>query len=57
MAKQKKNSQFENFDATMRQLIAIPHDKLKAALDTEKAEKQKRKSKTSASGRAVRGKG
>jgi len=49
------SSEFDAFDATMRKLISIPHDKLKAALDAEKAEKKKkRKSKTSASGRASR---
>jgi hypothetical protein len=51
----KKNEEFERFDAMMKQLISVPHDKLKAALDAEKAEKQKkRKPKTSASGRASR---
>ena len=49
----KKNDEFATFDATMRKLIAVPHDRLKAALDAEKAAK-KRKSKTSASGRASR---
>ena len=38
-------TQFERFDRTMRTLIAVPHDKLKAALDAEKAaKKQKDKS-------------
>lgn len=49
----KKSKEFQVFDETMRKLISVPHDKLKAALDAEKREKQKkRKSKTSASGRA-----
>ena len=39
----KKNSEFENFDRTMRDLISVPHDEIKAALDAEKAEKQKQK--------------
>ena len=37
--------EFENFDATMRKLIKVPHEKLKAALDAEKHEKEKRKAK------------
>ena len=47
----KKQSEFENFDATMRKLIAVPHSELKVALDAEKRAKQKRKAKKpSASG-------
>jgi hypothetical protein len=46
-----KNEEFEKFDATMRKLIKVPHSKIKAKLDAEKAEK-KRKPKASASGRA-----
>lgn len=49
-------SEFENFDAMMRELIKVPHDKLKAALDAEKEEKKKRKSKTSASVKSHRDK-
>jgi len=52
----KNNREFENFDATMRKLIRVPHDKLKAALDEEKQAKKRRKSKTSASARARGGK-
>ena len=48
-----KSKEFENFDDTMRQLLKVPHAKLKAALDAEKAAK-KRKPRTSASGRASR---
>ena len=50
-----KNSEFQNFDRTMRQLIKVPHSEIKAALDAEKAEKQEKKRKAkkpSASGRA-----
>jgi hypothetical protein len=49
------SSQFENFDRTMRDLISVPHDDIKAALDAEKAQKQKKKRKAkkpSALGRA-----
>ena len=40
-----KNTEFENFDRTMRDLMSVPHDEIKAALDAEKAEKQKKKRK------------
>ncbi len=36
------SKEFDKFDAAMRKLIAIPHDKLKDALDKEKAEKAQR---------------
>jgi predicted GIY-YIG superfamily endonuclease len=53
-----KNVQYENFDRTMRELMSVPHDEIKAALDAEKAakkQKKKRKAKKpSASGRADR---
>ena len=51
-----EQTEFDKFDQAMRKLIKVPHDKLKAKLDAEKAEK-KRKPKTSASGRASSGKG
>jgi len=41
----KTNSEYDNFDRTMRDLISVPHDEIKAALDAEKAEKQKKKRK------------
>jgi len=43
-----KESEFENFDRTMRDLMSVPHDEIKAALDAEKAakkRKEKRKAK------------
>jgi len=51
----KNNStEFDNFDRTMRDLMRVPHNDIKAALDAEKAakkSKKKRKAKTpSASG-------
>jgi hypothetical protein len=42
---QKNSGEFENFDRTMRQLMKIPHSEIKAALDAEKAEKEKRPKK------------
>jgi hypothetical protein len=52
----KSQSEFENFDRTMRDLMSVPHSEIKAALDAEKAAKKKRKAKKkpSASGRAER---
>lgn len=51
-----KVSEFDNFDSTMRRLISVPHETIKAKLEAEKAAK-KRKPKTSASGRASGDKG
>jgi hypothetical protein len=48
------NSEFENFDRTMRDLMNVSHDEIKAELDAEKAAKtpkRKAKRKPSASGR------
>jgi hypothetical protein len=52
----KQSTEFENFDQTMRKLIRVSHETIKAKLDAEKAAK-KRKPRTSASGRASREKG
>ena len=52
----KGTNEFAKFDQTMRALLKVSHAELKTALDAEKATK-KRKSKTSASGRASRAKG
>lgn len=41
----KQSKEFENFDRTMRDLMSVPHDEIKAALDAEKAEKRKTKRK------------
>ncbi len=37
----KNNKEYEKFDATMRQLLKVPHDKIKAELDAEKATKNR----------------
>jgi len=52
----KRDTEFDRFDRTMRELMSVPHDEIKAALDAEKATKKKRKTKkrSSASGRAGR---
>lgn len=38
-----KKSEYENFDRTMRKLMSVPHDAIKAQLDAEKKVKTKRK--------------
>ena len=43
--KMKANSEFNNFDRTMRELIKVPHSEIKAKLDAEKRAKEKRKTK------------
>lgn len=53
----RESSEFSNFDRTMRELIKVPHSEIKAALDAEKAAKEKKRKarkKPSASGRADR---
>ena len=40
-------NEFENFDRTMRDLMSVPHDEIKAALDAEKAAKQTSKASAS----------
>lgn len=35
--------EYENFDRTMRDLMSVPHDEIKAALDAERAAKKKKK--------------
>ena len=52
----KHNDEYTRFDQTMRRLMSVPHDEIKAKLEAEKREKKKRKSQTSASGRASRAK-
>jgi hypothetical protein len=39
----KKESEFNKFDATMRKLMSVSHEELKAKLDAEKREKAARK--------------
>jgi hypothetical protein len=40
-----QNSEFENFDSTMRTLMKVPHSEIKAKLDAERRAKKKRKAK------------
>ena len=48
-----KNSEFDNFDRTMRELMKVPHSEIKAKLDAEKKAKGGRARKK----KAVGGKG
>ncbi len=48
----KQIPEFEKFDKAMSDLVSVTHDKIREKLDAEKKTKQKRKPKTSASGRA-----
>jgi hypothetical protein len=41
----RSSEEYDNFDRTMRELMKVPHDEIKAALDAEKVEKKKRKAK------------
>jgi hypothetical protein len=49
-----KNEEYDNFDAMMKKLIAVPHDEIKRQLDAEKRSREKKRKarKPSASGRA-----
>jgi hypothetical protein len=38
----KENAEFDKFDSMMHRIIKVPHEKIKAKLDAEKAAKQKR---------------
>ena len=51
------NQEYDKFDQMMHRLIKVPHSKIKAKLDAEKAEKKRKPKKTSASGRAGNAKG
>jgi hypothetical protein len=50
----KNMSEFDSFDRTMRDLMNVPHDEIRAELDAEKAAKKKGRKvkKPSASDRA-----
>jgi len=40
-----KNSEFDNFDRTMRELMKVPHSEIKAKLDEEKKSKKRKRRK------------
>jgi hypothetical protein len=64
MTHSRDNSEFDNFDRTMRALVKVPRSEIKAQLDAEKTEKAKRPKKrgrpigstVSSSGRVLGGK-
>ena len=41
----KKQDEYETFEHNMRELLKVPHDKIKAELEREKAGKKQKKSK------------
>lgn len=43
----KMKNEFEKFDRTMRKLMSVPHDAIKAQLDAEKKAKTRRKKRAS----------
>lgn len=45
----KQSSEFENFDETMRGLLAVPYSELQEKLEQEKREKAKHKKKRATS--------
>jgi hypothetical protein len=45
----KSETEFDRFDSTMRKLMKVPHSKIKAKLDAEKAEKKRKTRRSSAS--------
>jgi hypothetical protein len=44
-----KNTEFDNFDRTMRELVKVPHSEIKSKLDAEKRAKKRKKSRKSSS--------
>jgi len=60
MKRSARTSEYERFDNMMQRLIRVSHSEIKAKLDAEKkakARRKKRKSRTSALGRASREQG
>jgi len=51
MEKIMRKSEFDNFDSTVRELLKVPHSKIKAKLEAEKTAKKRKTKKPSASGR------
>jgi len=45
------NTEYENFDRTMREIMKVPHSEIKAKLDAEKLEKKRKKTKKSSASR------
>jgi hypothetical protein len=51
LKRKKKETEFDRFDSSMRELLKVPHAELKAKLDEEKAIKKRKKSKKSSASR------
>lgn len=49
--KEKRKSDFDCFDSTMRALLSVSHNEIKEKLEKEKAEKKRKKSKNSSASR------
>jgi hypothetical protein len=49
----KTSKEYANFENLTRQLISVPHDKIKMKLDAEKAAKKRKKSKKSSASRVA----
>lgn len=47
----RKQSEYDNFDHAMRQILSVSHAEVKAKLDKEKAAKKRKKSKKSSASR------
>ena len=54
MKRQKEPSEFENFDDTMRHLLAVPYTELQKKLEEEKQAKGKHKKKRATTSPASR---
>jgi len=48
-----KKSEYDTFEHNMRELLKVPHDKIKDELEREKATKKRKKAKRSSASRAV----
>lgn len=48
----KKPSEYNRFENTMRKLMTVSHEEIKAKLDAEKAAKKRKKSRVSSASRA-----
>jgi hypothetical protein len=51
----KKQSQYDNFERAMGELLKVPHSEIKARLDAEKQAKKRKKSKKSSASREASG--
>jgi hypothetical protein len=52
----KRETEYESFDRTMRQLLKVPHGVIKAKIEEERFAKKRKKAKQSSVSREVSGK-